>query len=531
MSNPQITLQQEQQPLLVPEDQPALPKQVSLFNGHIILNPTISKVNFYTYLVHACFGGIIMIPMGLLQSPLFENVYKLDAKEMNNLSSVSTAIAVILKLLFAPLLGYICDKYGRKFLVGFGAIITSATIFMMPGIPSVYPWYYILLALQDLALMCLMAAPLLADYIDYETKGRMAGIVGAMVHLTSFIATFLNENVDLTKNVPFKYRELGITGTFIGCILMIGLKGGAYHKKLFYDHKAIQAKKNLAEKCPEAFDQIVSVESYLENYDGKVGNDQENVGENIKRETTRSTTNDIQNKGIVLHRSQMNINPSVETDEGERNQALLSMAAEKNFKPGFMAGLREARNPWVLTGFICSFMMVCNTGLLNYILVTYCKSLGSNANQAIALNNKHLLVGIFAGVFFGFFADKYNKFKLVIISLLTAITGILLLIFTPSAYNAMAYGSMCLFGFSISGFVTLSGQLQSKYANAKYRASVSSVSSVISVLGTLLISILGVYLMNYDVRAPFYIFLAANVIALFILAFLYSSKKEILNRL
>ncbi len=515
------------QPLILPdekEDSQGLPPQVSLFKGQIILNPTISKVNFFSYLVHSAFIGLIFIPLGLLQSSLFKNVYQLTQEQMNNLSSTTTALNVVIKFFLASSFGYICDKYGRKFLVCFGAFSVAASVFVLPDLPSLYPWYYILQIFQELGFMALSAAPLLADYVDYETKGRVAGLSGGLIYTTSFLVTLLNEGTDMTKNVPRKHHQLGIMGAALGCILLLGLKGGAYHKKLWNDRKAIQAKKSLAKQCPEAFNQIVSEEDMIENYEEKT--DDENAVRNIKKQITRESTD----------RDQMNINPSVVSREGEeetQQKALQSMVEkqEKNFKPGLMAGLREAKNPWVLTGYICSFLMICDVGLLNYILVTYVTSLESDANQAVALANKRLLVGIFTGLFFGFFADKYNKFKLVIFTILCAMTGVLLLIFTPSAYNFMAYSAMVMFGISCSGLVTLSSQLQSKYANPKYRASVSAVSSMGSVLGQLSINIVGVYLMTFNVRAPFYIFLSFTILALIFLAFLYSSKKEILNRL
>jgi len=531
-----------QQPLIIPEekqDVPNLPPQVTLFGGQVILNPTISKVNFFSYLVHSSFIGIIFIPVGLLQSSLFKNVYQLEEREANNLSSVTTAITVTLKLLLASIFGYICDKYGRKFLVGIGAVIVSATVFYLPNITNanLYPWYYILQVIQELGFISLSTAPLLADYIDYETKGRVAGISSVLVYSTSFVATFIFEHTDLTKNVPLKYHQLGIVGMVLGGILMLGLKGGSYHKKLFYDHKAIKAKKSLAEQCPEAFNQIVSEEDCLEEEVLENQNDNENIPKNIKKEITRDSTSEGRNTGIIVDGTQMNLNASVYSKEGEEKQPqkpLLSMAPEnleKNFKPGLIAGLKEAKNPWILTAYLCSFLMMSNVALLNYILVNYITHLGSDANQAVALANKRIFVGIFTGLFFGFFADKYNKFKMVIFVIACAIIGVLLLILTPTAYNVMAYAAMVMFGFSCSGLVTLSSQLQAKYANAKYRASVGAVSSMSSVVGTLALNILGVYLMNYNIRAPYYIFLGSTLVALAILALLYSSKKEILNRL
>ena len=172
-------------------------------------------------------------------------------------------------------------------------------------------------------------------------------------------------------------------------------------------------------------------------------------------------------------------------------------------------------------------------GLLNFVLVTYVIHMAGEkaANQAYALTNKHFLVGALTALFFGFFADKYNKFKLLVFVVGCSIVATLLLILAPTPYNAMAYVSMVFYGVAICGLMTLTMQLQSKYADAKFRASVAAVGGMFSVLGGASIGILGAFLMQYHIYIPFYFYLVFSVISFVVLGMIYASKKEILNRL
>jgi len=518
------------------------PPQISLFGGQVILNPSISRVNFFCYLLNSMYFGVIFIPIGLLQVPLMSNIYHLSPAERAKANSLIQLLQLALKMLIAPLLGFLCDKYGRKFLVVFGMLFFNATIFITPNLPSFYPWYVFHQLIQEIAILAVIAPPLLADYIDYETKGRVAGLNGVIVYVCSFVATYVNEGIDFTK-IETTYHQIGIAGMAISTVILLGLKGGAYHKKLFFDKKAIDAKKSLAQACPEEYEKLVAdleeVEGTLEEQEKEAEEGQaidvENIGTHIKSYYIQNNPTDTDEGN---QRNALNVNPSVvsENENKPSNNPTISMKSNrphKEMQPGFMAGLKEAKNPWILISFICGFLMMSIGGCLNFVLVTYVIYLaGEDAtNQAIVLTNKHYLVGALTALFFGFFADKYNKFKLLVFVLINSIIATLLLISTTDPYSWIAYLSMVFYGVAICGFMTTSMQLQSKYANAKFRASVGAVGGMFSVIGGASINVLGVYLMQYSVYIPFYLYLAFSVSAAVLLGVIYAKKKEILNRL
>lgn len=108
-----LTNDDAQQPLLSQKQ----PPQIKLLGGQVILNPSISKINFFSYLLYSAFMGIIFIPIGLLQVPLMTNIYHLSSSERATANSIVQFLQLALKLLITPILGFVCDKYGESFLL------------------------------------------------------------------------------------------------------------------------------------------------------------------------------------------------------------------------------------------------------------------------------------------------------------------------------------------------------------------------------------------------------------------------------
>ena len=152
------------------------------------------------------------------------------------------------------------------------------------------------------------------------------------------------------------------------------------------------------------------------------------------------------------------------------------------------------------------------------------------STQAIVLTNKHLLSAIFSSVFVGFFADKYNKLMLLIVVILISIGSVLLLLFSPTMFHPMAYISMVAFGFATGGFLTLMAQILSRYPDPRFRASVGAVGSVFTTMGGAFSSILGLYLMQFDVRIPYFMYLGLSSFGILILLLLYITNRKVFSQ-
>jgi len=446
--------------------------QVKLFKGEIILNPTISKANFFAFLLFSSFVGLIHLPITLLQSPLLRFNFGFQTDDIVELSSLVNLVQFILKMLTAPLLAYLADNFGRKIVATIGVVFLSCSAFLLPRIPAsdVDLFYFLVQMLVQLGLLTLQSVPLLADYVDYETKGRAAGVMTVIGFIATSLSTYFASRVSLRTSLPLDFQIIGGMGLVLGFLALQGLKGGLYHKDQFIDKKAERAKRKVTKVLLEDGATFRSLEPLL----------------------------------------------------------------QQDYKPGFMAGIRQAKNPWILAGYIIALLSTQKNVLFNFILSNYVNTVtGSpeNAVQAYKLNNIHMITGIFSAIFFGFFADKYNKFRIIICIIMTSITGFILFLTAPSPFHWMSYVAMIILGIDAAGFVIFISQLLSKYPHPKYRASVIAVGAVFQTLGTSISNTLGVFLTQYGATIPFYMYIGTASIGLISLAILYKLKSGILSRL
>lgn len=146
----------------------------------------------------------------------------------------------------------------------------------------------------------------------------------------------------------------------------------------------------------------------------------------------------------------------------------------KEEQPNLMTGLKQAQNnPWILAGYICGFLSTALAGLISGLLVNYIVAVTNDENsatQAYVLMNVRSCIGIPTSLFFGFYIDRFNKFKLVMIALTCSIIGDFFIILSPPPYHVMAYISMIFFAIASSRLGTVMGQVLSKYPEPKYRA-------------------------------------------------------------
>ena len=536
---PTETKQNTQEPLLAKEASDG-PPQISLFKGQVILNPTITKVNFYTFILWSLFGTSVLLPIHLLQSPLLLEVYHMSLADQASLSSALSICNIVLHIFLGPILGVLCDRTGRKpFLVIGVSIMCIGTLFL-PNLPDpLVPYWIGVHLIQFVGIICMTSVPLLADYIDYETKGRVAGIMGVISYIGNFFATWLNASTDFKKDIKLRFYQFGIAGLVFGILLSFGLKGGNYHKKLFNDRKLAAAKKKAGLETEEIADPLEeSPQELIKETEVK---DQEANVLTPAQQSSESTDNSQTNVNININ--QLSINDSV-VDAGQgtqkpptetQTQPLAKQSMTKRSmavaKFSWKVGLNEAKNPWILAGFVCGFLSSSKMGLGGLNMINYVVYLSdeSHLNQYYELANKQTLAGFFCVLFFGFFADKWNKFRMILFVVISSVAGDVLLILMPSPFHPMAYGGMALFGMSSAGMMVFGSQLLSKYANPKLRASIHAVGGIFSMFGTILISVIGVYLNQYNPRIPFFMFLGSAFIGLVMLTALYVSKKKVFD--
>lgn len=118
--------------------------------GRITLNEGISRRNFIGCLAHYFMLSFVFVSVDSLQPLLFQKAFQIDRKDQ--IENFKNALVIIfdiaVKLICAPVFGYLADRYGRRTINIYGIVCISVTMFAMPYTPTY--WLYV-------ALRCLYA--------------------------------------------------------------------------------------------------------------------------------------------------------------------------------------------------------------------------------------------------------------------------------------------------------------------------------------------------------------------------------------
>jgi MFS family permease len=89
--------------------------------------------------------SFVFVSIDSLQPLLFQKSFQIDRKQQ--IENFKNALVIIfdiaVKLVCAPVFGYLADRYGRKNVNIYGIIIISVTMFLMPYAPNY--WMYVIL--------------------------------------------------------------------------------------------------------------------------------------------------------------------------------------------------------------------------------------------------------------------------------------------------------------------------------------------------------------------------------------------------
>lgn len=461
--------------------------QVSIIKKQIILNPTISLLNFISFNLYYLIVIFAYVSVDTLQPSLLTDpsYYNISDDDLTRVNSTILVWDMAIKVILAPFYGFLCEKIGRKpvVFIGITSMCLGIGLFPFIGNGTVFPLFVVARALYANGAIACIVVPLLADYVDYETKGRAAGLLVVLAGLGAVLSS--SYCLSLTTNISMgnRYVYLAVGIWIVGILVALGLKGGKYHRNLYYDAKAEQAKQTLASSTDI----------------------EDSVGVNSQSLT---------------------------------NGDAIGLPEEKGLLKNFTQGIHQGKNPWILLGYIISFLSRGDTGILSFTLVIWSKNYypSDQSDQNDAENQAYMLSGIsyvvllLTALFFGFFSDKYSKFKLIVVTHVSTIIGLILLVLCSGPNDGLAYISMFFIGIGIAGYELFSLQLVNKYSNTKLRGSVNAMSSLLGVIGLVIISIGGGYLMGVDINASFYMFLGFAALALVISVFLYR-KSEILKKL
>jgi MFS family permease len=202
----------------------------------------------------------------------------------------------------------------------------------------------------------------------------------------------------------------------------------------------------------------------------------------------------------------------------------------------FLSGIYEAKNPWILMGYLVSFLSRGDSAILTYTIVLWSQTYydSDQESQNEAATQAQTLAGLaysmifLSAILYGVVADKFSKYKLTIFILLVTIAGLGLLVLAPDPNSALAWLSMVPIGLGMGGLLTTSLQFVNKYADRRYRGNINSISTAAGVIGIFIVSVAGGYMIdNVSNEAPFLLYGGFCLIILGTLVLVAFLNKEI----
>lgn len=215
-----------------------IPPQTFFF-GKVILHKNISKINYFCSLIHFLLMTFTFVSVDTLQPMLFKSSSYLNVNkdDIGSENARILLIDIIVKIIFAPIYGLMSDKFGRTRVLLFGYLSMSLSLFFMPFSDNIYPKFCICRIIYAQGCMAITTIPLLADYVDFTTKGRASAINVIMASLGAVISAYL------ISNLLVNHMSLKLTCMIAAiCILVVAIlyTSGLKHGKYFVKKNEVQ---------------------------------------------------------------------------------------------------------------------------------------------------------------------------------------------------------------------------------------------------------------------------------------------------
>lgn len=180
--------------------------------------------------------SFIFVSVDSLQPMLLQQKFRIEKKDTieNFRNVIVISFDILVKILSAPVFGYLADRKGRSFINLYGIICIGLTMMLMPYSFEFYI-YVILRCIYASGAIAISVVPLLADYVHPESRGTCAAILVFMSSLGAVSSAFINFTILSSINIENKiYLQYGVISILI---LVIGIvytffclkKGNSYY--------------------------------------------------------------------------------------------------------------------------------------------------------------------------------------------------------------------------------------------------------------------------------------------------------------
>ncbi|EGR33238.1 major facilitator superfamily mfs_1, putative [Ichthyophthirius multifiliis] len=205
-------------------------KQYTFFWNLIFLEQGITKLNYVALLLNYFLLTLIFVTTESLQPMLFQDKFQIKQENQGSENANLLLADIIIKILFAPIMGIICDKVGRKYTLFYGILIISISLALMPLSTSIYPMYLLLRILYAHGSITICIVPIFADYVQNITKGKGAAINVVFASLGAVSSVeIINNGLRNQLSIKQIYWVIAFSYFCLGCMMCIYIKNGKYY--------------------------------------------------------------------------------------------------------------------------------------------------------------------------------------------------------------------------------------------------------------------------------------------------------------
>lgn len=191
--------------------------------NRIHLNEGISTKNYIGCLIHYFMLSFVFVSIDSLQPMLLQQKFNINKSESieNFKNSFVIAFDIIVKIICAPIFGYLADRKGRKLVNLYGIVVIAITMGIMPYAAEFYQ-YVILRCIYATGAISISVIPLLADYVNHKSRGTCAAFLVFMSSIGALTSAFLNftilSKIESNSKIYIQYNTAAVIILVIGLI-------------------------------------------------------------------------------------------------------------------------------------------------------------------------------------------------------------------------------------------------------------------------------------------------------------------------
>jgi MFS family permease len=457
---------------------------------NLSLSKGVTNLHFVIYLFAALLSISFFVFLNASQAFVLGEILLVPKESLGDVSGSLGFYDEILSVFMVLVWGIISDSIGRKIVYISGFIILSVALYLFTFAVNVYPQlllFRLIFSLGGAATSAMLTA-VLADFVAGEsTRGKLAGSVGLSTGLGALVALF----------------------GFLPLITKVG--AGV---------KGIRNMYIIVGSIGIAFSIILAI--WFPNLKADIDRSQEDLDDYQDSPNSEAGL-------LPSHENLCPITERVNSSEGETNLSPSFIdkikVYYKNSLEYAIEGIKQAKNPHVLLGYMGSFLARGDSIILtvfiplwvykNYISSGKCAGDPSNPEIKESCTEAYIKASILSGVaqtfalvfapIIGYLLDKYNRVLIMVIAGLVGFIGYFCLFFSKDLSSNVVYLYVILAGIGEIGMITGSLSLVTNASvSPKVRGSVAGVSSFFGAIGILLNTKLGGYLFDvWREGAPF----------------------------